>query len=311
MIWLCIGFIVLITLILISHPLLSTPADPEKNNRQNEVYFSKIEELNKRIEIEGDENQTLLSKKIELQRTILKGSERPHKESLIHSMIVFGSLFVTFTFGMLGIYSILGQPISTGNITANSGSRSVAQQDLDAMREDQASLQQMVTNLRLNLDANPNSLDGWLLYARSLMNLGRFTEAFGAYERVLELSENNAEILPELQRAKEFASQRTGIMIGPQNGTSSIKVEPGPTREDIEMASKMSSEDQQQMILGMVEGLAAKLSEAPDDPNGWIRLLRSRKVLGQTNEMKADINNLKKIYSDDPATIEMILRNSN
>jgi len=261
MIWLCIGFIVLITL----------------------------------IQMEGDENQTLLSKKIELQRTILKGSERPHKESLIHSMIVFGSLFVTFTFGMLGIYSILGQPISTGNITANSGSRSVAQQDLDAMREDQASLQQMVTNLRLNLDANPNSLDGWLLYARSLMNLGRFTEAFGAYERVLELSENNAEILPELQRAKEFASQRTGIMIGPQNGTS----------------SKMSSEDQQQMILGMVEGLAAKLSEAPDDPNGWIRLLRSRKVLGQTNEMKADINNLKKIYSDDPATIEMILRNSN
>jgi cytochrome c-type biogenesis protein CcmH len=40
--------------------------------------------------------------------------------------------------------------------------------------------------------------------------------------------------------------------------------------------------DQQTMIRGMVEGLAARLEESPDDPEGWVRLVRSYAVLGDT-----------------------------
>ena len=35
------------------------------------------------------------------------------------------------------------------------------------------------------------------------------------------------------------------------------------------------------MIRGMVEGLAARLEEEPDDPEGWARLARSWRVLGE------------------------------
>lgn len=44
-----------------------------------------------------------------------------------------------------------------------------------------------------------------------------------------------------------------------------------------------AASDQQAMIRGMVEGLAARLDEAPDDPEGWVRLVRSYAVLGDTS----------------------------
>ncbi|KAA0683030.1 c-type cytochrome biogenesis protein CcmI [Roseomonas genomospecies 6] len=41
-------------------------------------------------------------------------------------------------------------------------------------------------------------------------------------------------------------------------------------------------EDQQQMIRGMVDGLAARLEANPNDVDGWLRLSRSYGVLGET-----------------------------
>ena len=43
----------------------------------------------------------------------------------------------------------------------------------------------------------------------------------------------------------------------------------------------MSPEDRQQMIRGMVEGLAARLQENPDNIDGWRRLARAWEVLGE------------------------------
>jgi cytochrome c-type biogenesis protein CcmH len=46
-------------------------------------------------------------------------------------------------------------------------------------------------------------------------------------------------------------------------------------------AANMSPEDRQQMIRGMVEGLAARLKAKPDDVEGWLRLARAYGVLGE------------------------------
>jgi cytochrome c-type biogenesis protein CcmH len=55
---------------------------------------------------------------------------------------------------------------------------------------------------------------------------------------------------------------------------------PGPTREQMEAAGNMSAEDREEMIRNMVDGLAEKLKENPDDVAGWLRLGRARGVLG-------------------------------
>lgn len=56
---------------------------------------------------------------------------------------------------------------------------------------------------------------------------------------------------------------------------------PGPTREDVEAAAEMSNEDRQAFIRSMVQRLADRLAESPDDFEGWMRLGQAYAVLGE------------------------------
>ncbi|MDH5488550.1 MAG: c-type cytochrome biogenesis protein CcmI, partial [Rhodospirillaceae bacterium] len=49
-------------------------------------------------------------------------------------------------------------------------------------------------------------------------------------------------------------------------------------------AQKMDGADQQEMIRSMVERLAARLQENPDDLEGWVRLERAYQVLGEAEK---------------------------
>ena len=62
---------------------------------------------------------------------------------------------------------------------------------------------------------------------------------------------------------------------------------PGPSAEDVEAASRMSIDDRQEMIRSMVARLAERLAETPDDADGWIRLGRSYRVLGEAAKSRA------------------------
>ena len=61
---------------------------------------------------------------------------------------------------------------------------------------------------------------------------------------------------------------------------------PGPTAEDVKAASGMSAADRQTMIRTMVQRLADRLKENPDDLSGWQRLARAYEVLGETEKAK-------------------------
>ncbi len=65
---------------------------------------------------------------------------------------------------------------------------------------------------------------------------------------------------------------------------ASAAAERGPTAQDVAAAQQMSPEARQQMIRGMVDGLAAKLDADPGDIDGWVRLIRAYKVLGEDNK---------------------------
>ncbi|WP_299396604.1 c-type cytochrome biogenesis protein CcmI [Pelagibius sp.] len=54
----------------------------------------------------------------------------------------------------------------------------------------------------------------------------------------------------------------------------------GPSAADIEAMQALSPEERDQFIRSMVEGLAARLEEQPDNPEGWLQLARSYTVLG-------------------------------
>lgn len=85
----------------------------------------------------------------------------------------------------------------------------------------------------------------------------------------------------------------------------------GPTPEQMQAAQEMTPQDRADMIIAMVEGLGARLEDNPNDPAGWARLIRARKVLGQDEKLQADIDRVKLIFEDNPETIELILKSGN
>ncbi len=86
---------------------------------------------------------------------------------------------------------------------------------------------------------------------------------------------------------------------------------PGPSPEQVQAAQAMSPEQRAEMILAMVEGLAARLEDEPNDEQGWTRLLRARTVLGQTDKLAADTARVEEIFGDDPEALARILAAAN
>ena len=81
----------------------------------------------------------------------------------------------------------------------------------------------------------------------------------------------------------------------------------GPTAQQMQAAQEMTPEERAEMILAMVDGLAARLEDNPQDEQGWSRLIRARSVLGQEKKLQADIDRVKLLFKDSPETVDRIL----
>ena len=74
----------------------------------------------------------------------------------------------------------------------------------------------------------------------------------------------------------------------------------GPTADDVRNANAMPPADRAAMIRSMVEGLAARLEQSPADVDGWIKLIRSRKVLGETHEAERALQRAMEVFKSAP-----------
>lgn len=80
----------------------------------------------------------------------------------------------------------------------------------------------------------------------------------------------------------------------------------GPTAEQVRAAQSMSASDRSDMIKGMVDGLAKRLEASPRDSSGWVKLIRSRMVLGEQAKARTAYNKAMETFSDSPAEQEKI-----
>jgi cytochrome c-type biogenesis protein CcmH len=72
----------------------------------------------------------------------------------------------------------------------------------------------------------------------------------------------------------------------------------GPTPDQVQAAGEMTPEQRQDMIKGMVDGLAAKLKDNPNDVEGWLQLIRSRQVLGDSTQTAKDLAAARAQFAD-------------
>ncbi|MGA8965843.1 MAG: c-type cytochrome biogenesis protein CcmI, partial [Pseudolabrys sp.] len=75
---------------------------------------------------------------------------------------------------------------------------------------------------------------------------------------------------------------------------------PGPSAAQIAAATKQSPDQQTAMIRGMVDGLAARLQQDGSDLDGWVRLVRSYKVLGELDKAQSAIGDAQRALANDP-----------
>ncbi len=80
----------------------------------------------------------------------------------------------------------------------------------------------------------------------------------------------------------------------------------GPSQADIAAAAEMSEADRDAMIRGMVDGLAARLEDQPNDLEGWLMLIRSYATLQDAPAAKSAVKKAREQFAQVPQDLRDI-----
>ena len=123
-----------------------------------------------------------------------------------------------------------------------------------------------------------------------------FTKAVQLWQRLQMLSVSDAPWMALLADNIADAAAKAGINVEqdaqdaqPETGMaiSQTSGSAGPSAADMAAAAEMDADDRLAMIEDMVAGLAQRLADNPQDPDGWQRLARAYDVLGRPAQAAA------------------------
>ncbi|WP_442149720.1 c-type cytochrome biogenesis protein CcmI [Rhizobium leguminosarum] len=139
--------------------------------------------------------------------------------------------------------------------------------------------------LEQSLTLEPDNPRARFYIALSMEQAGRLDEARQAFEALAKQSPADAPWLPlvnehiAMNGGAKSGADPAAPGAGPAASGANQAAPGNPTQQDVAAAETMSAGDRQQMIRGMVDSLDAKLSEDPNNFEGWVRLVRSYAVL--------------------------------
>ena len=119
-----------------------------------------------------------------------------------------------------------------------------------------------------------------------LQQAGQVREALDSWLELAASTPRDAGWRPLLRQQIVGAAEQLGLPI------AELRIPEGTAPEsDLPAAAAgvedMSPEERQAFVRSMVEGLASRLEENPEDLDGWLRLVQARLVLGETEEALA------------------------
>lgn len=282
MIWLILFLLAGLVAAYLLQPFFSNAAGPERDRI--------AEARAQRAAIDLDEAEGRLTEQAATQardaldRRILEILNETDRANPVRNLRT-AAVFLVPAFLILGVASVyvrIGSP-EYERVT-------VAEYQAAQIAELPRSLDGLVVELRNRLESDPNPpADGYVLLARSYVRLGNVDQAMSAYERAISLSNGNQEIISERDRLLEALRDRSAA--------------PAIDPEAAERIQAMTPDEQAAMIESMVEGLAVRLEQNPEDPEGWARLIRARLVLGQRDQAQLDLQQAQEIFAQDPETL--------
>ena len=134
----------------------------------------------------------------------------------------------------------------------------------------------------------------------ALSQNGRPDVAYRMWIGLLEEGPDDAPWILLIRDQIGSVARAAGIRITDQNA-------PGPSAQQVEAAGDMTVEERQEMIRGMVGGLADRLANDGGTPNEWARLIRAYGTLGETARASAIWNEAREVFGENADAMALLL----
>ena len=92
------------------------------------------------------------------------------------------------------------------------------------------------------------------------------------------------------------------------NGQAGAAAPRGPSAEQVAASAELSESERDEMVRGMVAGLAGRLEAEPGDLDGWLMLIRSYAVLQDAEGASEAVRKAKQAFSETPSGLRQITR---
>lgn len=90
------------------------------------------------------------------------------------------------------------------------------------------------------------------------------------------------------------------------SATSPAETARGPSADDVKAAEALSAGERQQLIEGMVKGLAERLRTEGRDLAGWQRLIRAYSVMGRESDARQALGDARRNFNDEPQSLAVL-----
>ncbi|MDO8352643.1 MAG: tetratricopeptide repeat protein, partial [Aestuariivirga sp.] len=163
----------------------------------------------------------------------------------------------------------------------------------------------MIERLAARLEAKPRDVEGWRMLGWSYFHTERYEQAATAFGKALELDPGSAELKRSYEEAKAKASESGNLQIASSLQTEVMDGKPSVGK--VTTPEAMPEPERDAAIRSMVNGLAQRLESSPRDVDGWIHLMRSRVVLGETEVAATAFQKALEVFVEDPAASGKIM----
>lgn len=155
------------------------------------------------------------------------------------------------------------------------------------------------SHIRRLTDVAPGNGAGQYYAGLLLAQNGRPDRAFPIWKRLLETSSPDAPWVPVVRAEIVGLAAAAGVDYQPP-------VLSGPTAADVAAAQDMTADERQDMIRGMVDGLAERLATEGGPPEEWARLITALGVLGDTDRATTIAEEARVVFGSDANALALI-----
>jgi cytochrome c-type biogenesis protein CcmH len=196
----------------------------------------------------------------------------------------------------------------------------------------------LVAKVEQQLAKNPNDAEGWRVLVPAYREMGRFAEAASALQQLLRLEPPTAPRLADFGEMQVLANEGMVTANAAKAFAAALAADPKLPKARFFTALALKQEGkreeavaewralladsapdapwaeavktqiadttgQNDMILSMVNGLEERLKTENQDLDGWLKLIRSRVVLGERERAKAAYASARDIFKDRPEAL--------